>query len=145
MRRIIIFLLVVSLCLSMSPIDIYGMHREDLISDMEVVLLTKEEIDLVGLVCLGEAEGEPELGKRLVIDTILNRMDSQKYPDNATDVCWQKGQYICLHNGRCSRLTVTDEIRQLVVEECMCRENDKVMYFSTASSNGLHVGAHYFR
>lgn len=31
--------------------------------------LTQEEIDLIALVTMGEAEGETELGKRLVIDT----------------------------------------------------------------------------
>ena len=37
--------------------------------------LSDEEIRLIALVTMAEAEGEPELGKRLVIDTILNRVD----------------------------------------------------------------------
>lgn len=43
--------------------------------------LTQEEIDLIALVTMGEAEGETELGKRLVIDTILNRIDHPSFPD----------------------------------------------------------------
>lgn len=109
---------------------------------------TEEDIDLIALVVLGEAEGESELGKRLVADTILNRVDIDVYPDNVHDVCWQKGQYGCLHNGRCSRLKVTDTVRDLVIEEMQNRTNNEVLYFNTGGYNGRHPlfqeGAHYF-
>lgn len=151
MRRNIIFLLALVVSLSlMCPIDICSMerHREDTEVNAEVVLLDQDEIDIVALVCLGEAEGESELGKRLVIDTILNRMDNPKFPNNVTDVCWQRGQFSCLHNGRCSRLTVTDEIRRLVIDECVFRTNNEVLYFAAGGYNGrthlIHEGGHYF-
>ena len=47
---------------------------------------TDDEIYLMGLVCIGEAEGESELGKRLVIDTILNRLYSSKWPDTINSI-----------------------------------------------------------
>lgn len=47
--------------------------------------LTQEEIDLIALVTMGEAEGETELGKHLVIDTILNRIDHPSFPDTVYD------------------------------------------------------------
>lgn len=37
--------------------------------------MAEEDINLIALVTMAEAEGESELGKRLVIDTILNRID----------------------------------------------------------------------
>ena len=40
----------------------------------EVFPLTQEEIELIALVTMAEAEGECEYGQRLVIDTILNRV-----------------------------------------------------------------------
>ena len=43
--------------------------------------LTREEIELVAQVTMAEAEGEPEEAQRLVIDTILNRVDSDRFPD----------------------------------------------------------------
>ena len=36
----------------------------------DAVTLTQEEIDLIALCVMAEAEGEPEEGQRLVIDTI---------------------------------------------------------------------------
>lgn len=110
--------------------------------------LTNDEVDLIALVALGEAENQSELGKRLVIDTILNRIDSDVYPDTVTDVCYQKGQFGCLHNGRCKRCKVTDNIRDLVRQEEELRTNSEVMYFNTGNYNGrtplLKEGAHYF-
>lgn len=109
-----------------------------------------DDIFLIGLVAVGEAEGESELGKRLVIDTILNRVDTDIYPDTAYEVCYQKGQYSCIHNGRCNRCKkkVTQEILDLVKEEIIDRTNSEVLYFNTGGYNCKHPimqeGAHYF-
>ena len=48
---------------------------------VEDTLLPREDIELIALVTMAEAEGECEEGKRLVIDTILNRVDSVYFPD----------------------------------------------------------------
>lgn len=111
-------------------------------------LYSDDDIDLIALVTMGEAEGESELGKRLVIDTILNRVDSDIYPDSIHDVCYQKGQFGCLHNGRCKRCRVTTEVKNLVIEELKNRTNDEVLYFNTGGYMNSHPvvqeGAHYF-
>ena len=115
--------------------------------DLESCGLTQEEVDLVALVCLGEAEGESELGKRLVIDTIINRLYSSRWPDTVSEVCWQRGQYGCLHNGRCRRVSPNDYIRQLIFEELAERTNEEVIYFSGGGYNGSPLfveGGHYF-
>ena len=50
--------------------------------NVEVVdTLTNEEIELVALVTMAEAEGECEEGQRLVIDTVLNRMEDSRFPE----------------------------------------------------------------
>lgn len=41
--------------------------------------MSKEDVELIALVTMAEAEGECEEGKRLVIDTILNRVDSEHF------------------------------------------------------------------
>ena len=38
-----------------------------------IVSMSEEDISLIALITMAEAEGECEEGKRLVIDTILNR------------------------------------------------------------------------
>ena len=42
------------------------------VSPEEDRIASEEDIELIALVTMAEAEGEPEEGKRLVIDTILN-------------------------------------------------------------------------
>lgn len=111
--------------------------------------LTQEEIDLIALITMAEAEGEPEEGKRLVIDTILNRVDSEHFPDTVHDVIYQKNQYSCVWSSRLSRCEVRDDIVQLVVEELEHRTNSEVVFFRTLHYHTfgvpqLKVGNHYF-
>jgi len=114
--------------------------------DME---LTDEEIELVALVTVGEAEGEEEYGKRLVIDAILNRVDSLYFPNTIKEVIYQDGQFECVRNGRLKRCKVTDFVRDLVRNEAFRRINRDVIFF-TAGGYGRYgkpmfkEGNHYF-
>lgn len=108
-----------------------------------------EEIELLALVTVAEAEGESEEGKRLVIDTVLNRVDSERFPNTIHDVVYQKNQFTSMWNGRTKRCVVTDEIRQLVISELTQRTNYDVLYFRTKYYHGfgrpiMTVGNHYF-
>lgn len=91
--------------------------------------LTQEEIDLIALVTMAEAEGETELGKRLVIDTILNRMDDSHFPDTAYDVIYQPYQFSAMWCDRIDRCYVMSEIVELVKEELLERTNHDVIFF----------------
>lgn len=110
---------------------------------------TDEEIDLIALVTMAEAEGESEEGKRLVIDTILNRVDHEDFPDSVTEVVYQPNQFTSMWNGRIDRCYVDEYIRELVVGEIEKRTNTEVMFF-TAGKYGKYgepmftVGNHYF-
>lgn len=91
--------------------------------------LTQEEIDLIALVTMGEAEGETELGKRLVIDTILNRIDHPSFPDTVYDVIYQPNQFSVMWNSRIDRCYVMPEIVELVKEELLERTNYDCVFF----------------
>ena len=111
--------------------------------------LSTEEIELIALVTMAEAEGEPEEGKRLVIDTILNRVDFGEFPSTVTEVIYQPEQFSSMWNGRIDECYVMEEICQLVEEEIKYRLNNEVMFF-TAGGYGkfgvpmFQVGNHYF-
>lgn len=112
-------------------------------------IFTEEEIDLLALVTMAEAEGEPEEGQRLVIDTVLNRVDSEHFPDTVNDVVYQKGHFSSMWDGRVNKCYVMDDIRNLVLEELESRTNSDVVYFRTGKyskygSPMFKVGAHYF-
>lgn len=106
-------------------------------------------IDLLALVCMAEAEGESEYGQRLVIDTILNRVDSPDYPDTVNGVVYQKSQFSSMWNGRADRCHPSEKYRELVIEELESRANSEVIYFTAGhySSYGTPLfseGNHYF-
>ena len=111
--------------------------------------LSHEEIDLIALTTMGEAEAESEEGKRMVIDVILNRLDSSRFPDTVRGVIYARNAFECMWNGRIERCYVRDDIRQLVLEELKSRTNSNVYYFRTSHYHNfgtpvVQVGNHYF-
>jgi N-acetylmuramoyl-L-alanine amidase len=110
---------------------------------------TMEEIELMALVTMAEAEGESELGKRLVIDTILNRVDHKRFPNTVNGVVYQKNAFESMWNGRVDRCEVRDDICQLVKEEIESRTNEDVVFFQMYSYSPYGIalfkeGCHYF-
>lgn len=108
-----------------------------------------DDCELIALVCVAEAEGESELGKRLVIDTILNRLDSEYFPNTIHEIIYAPGQYECINNGRINRVEYDEYIAKLVLEEFNNRTNNEVIYFKTKGYFNfgtplLNEGSHYF-
>lgn len=115
----------------------------------EMDILSQEEIELIALVTMAEAEAEPVEGQRLVIDTILNRVDSPYFPDTVHDVIYQPHQFTSMTNGRVDRCYVREDLVTLVREELDNRYNSEVVFFRTTrySDYGtplFQVGDHYF-
>lgn len=113
------------------------------------IYLTEAEIDMVAVVTMAEAEGEPEEGKRLVIDVILNRVESPRFANTVEGVIYAKNAFECMWNGRVNRCYVRDDIRQLVIEEMISRTNSNIHYFRAGHYHNfgkpvVSVGNHYF-
>lgn len=119
---------------------------------IEVVVepkMSNEDMSLIALVTMAEAEGESEKGKRLVIDTILNRVDHPSWPNTVSEVIYQKKQFSCMWNGRADRCYVRTDIMELVKEELEKRTNSECIYFRAGGypSDGTPLfkeGNHYF-
>lgn len=132
--------------------DPVGVVIHEVLADekpMPETVISEEDAELLAIVTMAEAEGEPEEGQRLVIDTILNRMDSPYFPDTVYDVVYQPGQFTSMWNGRADRCYVKDDILALVYEEADSRTNSEVVFFRTRhySTYGVpmfQVGHHYF-
>lgn len=108
------------------------------------------DLDLLAAITMAEAGNQSELGKRLVIDTVLNRCNSDRWMDDTLyDVISRTGQYVTYKNGAYTRVSITEDIPKLVEEEILDRTNRQVIYFKT---NGYFAGvpsitkegAHYF-
>ena len=118
-------------------------------SDAGSTEVSLSDIELIALITMAEAEGEPVEGQRLVIDTILNRVDNPAFPNTVYDVIYQPGQFTCVWNGRLSRCYVSEDICQLVREELESRYSYDTIYFCAGGYSGygqrlFQVGNHYF-
>lgn len=112
-------------------------------------MLPREDIELIALVTMAEAEGECEEGKRLVIDTILNRLYSEHWPDTVSEVIYQPDQFTSMWNGRVDRCYVSEDICRLVEQELYLQTNTDVVYFTAGAYSDygepmFQVGNHYF-
>ena len=66
------------------------------ISDYDQYLLAK--------IAMAEAEAEDTVGKALVIRVVLNRVNSQKFPNTVEKVIFQYDQFSPIKNGRWDRV-----------------------------------------
>lgn len=104
-------------------------------------------------IIMAEAEGESFTGKRLVADAVLNRVDSDLFPDSIESVIFQPYQFSCIKDGR------YDKVADRITEECYKaarleyyadeRLDGGVLYFNSGSSskNGVNPyreGNHWF-
>lgn len=117
----------------------------------EIDIFSEKDIYLLALITMAEAEGESEKGKRLVIDTVLNRVDSNDFPNTIYEVVYQPNQFSSICNGRADNVKdkIDTDIYRLVREEIHMRCNYDVIYF-TAGDYGKYgkpafpEGNHYF-
>lgn len=89
---------------------------------------TDDEIMLIARVAECEA-GYVEEGRRYVIDTILNRVDSPDFPDSISGVIYQNGQFSVVSSGDIWNVPISDDRLELVKAELTSRSNYEVGYF----------------
>lgn len=108
-----------------------------------------DDLELLAYCTMAEAGNQCEEGKRLVIDCILNRVDSRYFPDTVREVIYAPGQFEVVARGTLYRDCPTEDIYTLIREEIAERTNDKVIYFTAGGFNPSgepwqQVGDHYF-
>lgn len=122
----------------------------------EVETETTEEIEMDSLELLAqlveaEAGNQDAIGKRLVVDVVLNRVDSETFPDTIEEVIFQPYQFSCVLDGGLERAgyRMTEEDYEVVRQELEERLDYEVTFF-TAGNYNQHCepcyqhGAHYF-
>lgn len=114
------------------------------------IIITSEEIEVLARLAWREARGEGLLGMRLVIEVVLNRVLSDKFPNTVFEVLYQPGQFApsdgALELGDITPGEDQYEAVMLAITETPILEPD-VVFFATTPLYGeifLHVGGHYF-
>lgn len=107
-----------------------------------------DNLDMLARCVEAEAGNQGLLGKRLVVDVILNRVDSERFPNDIASVISQKGQFAVYPNAM-SRVTISQETLDAIVLELERRTDDKILFFTARHYNkycipAYQCGDHYF-
>lgn len=105
--------------------------------------LSYEDMEMIAAVVWHEAGNQDMIGKRLVADCIMNRMENEHFPSTVYGVIHQPNQFCC------NAVYYTDDCMEAVKMECEKRLDNDVLYFRTGWYHGFGTplfvhGAHYF-
>lgn len=96
-------------------------EAEETVQEETVLPYDEETIEVLCKVVYGESRGCDKTQQAAVIWCILNRMDSDKFPNDVVAVVTQKNQF----EGYSSKFPVTDEIKELVLDVLGRYEQEK--------------------
>ena len=122
--------------------------KEEKIEEQKCKLLDFE-IEYLAKCTMAEAGNQDEVGKRLVIDCILNRLNDENFPNSIVDIINYPGQFEVVSNGSINVIVPTPDIYTLIEEELISPYNTEVLYFRTSHFHTFGTplfqwGAHYF-
>lgn len=108
-----------------------------------------DELELLASCIEAEAGNQSILGKRLVADVILNRVDNPAYPNSIREVIYQPGQFAVVDNGAINTVIPTTETWQAVYKELTNRIDETILYFQAGHYGPYgepweQVGGHWF-
>lgn len=95
-----------------------------------------------------EAGNQDLDGCRLVADVVLNRIDSEKFPNTMEEVIYAPGQFSVIRNGALKKAQgeISEKVVQAVdMELSGKRLNYDVLYFNNKPNGGWQYGSHYFK
>ncbi len=98
--------------------------------------LSKEDYEVLLKIVEAEAGGEDITGKMLVAGVVMNRVESNKFPDTVKEVVFQRengvAQFSPISDGRYEKVTVSEETKEAV---------DKVLYGEDITKGALYFAS----
>lgn len=122
--------------------------EEEIVEENPEPIVIYDSIDMLAKCVEAEAGNQGLLGKRLVVDVILNRVDSDRFPNDIASVISQKGQFAVYPNAM-NRVMVTQETLDAIVLELERRTDHRILFFTARHYNKYCVpayqcGDHFF-
>jgi len=110
------------------------------------------EVELLAILIQAEAGNQDELGKRYVVDVVLNRVDDKRFPDTIEEVINQDKQFSVIKDGAYDKAewTVCEDCFTIALDEYTGpRKNTEILYFTSGEYNSsgtpaFKYGSHYF-
>lgn len=118
------------------------LHDVQVLDRQVETILTDNEKELIARVVYAEGNNQDMIGKRLIVDTILNRRDNERFPNTIYGVIYQKNQFV-------KATSYTDECMQAVEQEIYERLDYDIYWFASTSfqpygTPAYRHGDHYF-
>lgn len=111
------------------------------------------DMELIAQLVEAEAGNQDLEGKRLVVDVVLNRVASDKFPNTVEEVIFQEGQFSVVRNGAWNKAAYnmkdTDYEAVKLEYDSSERLNTDILYFNcntqvAGTGTPFKVGGHYF-
>lgn len=105
------------------------------------------DLDLFARVVYAESGNQGLYGQQLVVDVILNRVDSPRFPNTLYDVLTQPSQFSVVGSGAIWNITPTEETYKAIFMEMDSRENYEILFFAAGGYNSnpaFQYKDHYF-
>lgn len=145
LKRIAAIALMLAIVATFTPQQVFAISE----SQQQINQQKAVEFDLLCKLVYAEARGESEYGQRLVVDVVLNRVDSDKFPNTIEEVIYEEDQFTPVSTGVIYSAEPSQELRVLVFKEMQARSNSEVIYFQTKAYHNCGTplfpeGNHYF-
>jgi spore germination cell wall hydrolase CwlJ-like protein len=124
--------------------EVYEMTEDDIAEEAYL-----DSLELLAACVEAEAGDQGLIGKRLVADVILNRVDSPDFPDTIEGVITQPYHFTSYWNGSISEVSISDETFEAVTMELEQRSYPSLLFFTAGAYSNYgtpwqQVGDHYF-
>ena len=109
-----------------------------------------DSLELLAICVEAEAGNQDFMGKRLVVDVILNRVDSDQFPNDIVSVITQPNQFSSYSDGHMERIyEPSEETFEAVKRELNMRTDSQILFFTEGKYNPYCIpaykhGDHYF-
>lgn len=125
--------------------DVREAHASALQKEIDIVQASEDDIqeeqycdslEMMAACVEAEAGNQGLYGKRLVADVILNRVDSDRFPNDIVSVISQRNQFSTYFDGAMDRVTEpSEETIKAVQMELEHRIDTKILFFTAGGFN----------
>lgn len=102
-----------------------------------------DDMNMIAQLVEAEAGDQDLEGKQLVVDVVLNRVDSDQFPNTVEEVIYQKHQFSVIRNGSFEQVEghISEECYEAVRLEYEERKNCEILFFGTKKKSYMKHGA----
>ena len=104
-----------------------------------------DSLEFMAICVEAEAGNQDLMGKRLVADVILNRVDSDRFPNDIVSVITQKNQFSVYTDGGMAKAEPSDETFEAIRMELESRTDPDILFFTAGGYNKYCVPAYKYK